>query len=493
MARQAAAATDLGELEAIVECRACPRLVAWREEVAATRRAAFRDEEYWGRPGARASAPPTPGSRSSAWPRPRTAATGPGAIFTGDRSGDVLFAALHRAGLANQPTSVARDDGLALVDTRIFAAVRCAPPDNKPTPAERDTCAPWLHRELALIRPTLRVVVALGAFAWAACWPALRGGLRCARRPRPRPGVRPRCTGRVPGAPTLLGCYHVSQQNTFTGRLTPAMLDDVLAGRSDSRRARPDGLAGDADDQRCDALAAAARRWSRCSASAAAAPPRFGNPAIERAAAAAGRLERAAGVGDPATPRRRAGAARQADRAPTRAGAGAAGLARRCGRGGLCLLVVVGARRLAALDRCCATGCGTGPDPRRLTGGRPDRATAAPAGVRAAVDAGPDRARRRRHRPAPGGHRLLGPAGAGRGRRPGTPREPGDTSTDLVAPAARRAPGQRRRCWTTFAAVYRRGPVRHRTPSTPTMRDQARAALRPAARRAAPAGAGGAA
>ena len=113
-----------------------------------------------------------------------------GRIFTGDRSGDVLFAALHRAGLANQPTSVAADDGLALRDTRIFAAVRCAPPDNKPTPAERDTCAPWLHREVALIRPTLRVVVALGAFAWAAWWPVLRDGVRAAPA-QPATGLRP--------------------------------------------------------------------------------------------------------------------------------------------------------------------------------------------------------------------------------------------------------------------------------------------------------------
>jgi uracil-DNA glycosylase family 4 len=150
-----------------------------------------------------------------------------GRVFTGDRSGDVLFAALHRAGLANQPTSVSRDDGLTLFDTRIFAAVRCAPPDNKPTPDERDTCAPWLHRELALLRPTLRVVVALGKFAWDAWWPALRA-VYGVRPPVPRPAFGHGVRVELPTAPTLLGCYHVSQQNTFTGRLTRAMLDDVL-------------------------------------------------------------------------------------------------------------------------------------------------------------------------------------------------------------------------------------------------------------------------
>jgi uracil-DNA glycosylase family 4 len=151
-----------------------------------------------------------------------------GRVFTGDRSGDVLYAALYRAGLANQPTSVARDDGLRLHATRIFAAVRCAPPDNKPTPIERDTCAPWLERELELLRPSLRVVVALGAFAWAAFWrtaPRVYPGVTTAGRSAFGHGVEVE----VGAAVTLLGCYHVSQQNTFTGRLTPAMLDAVLA------------------------------------------------------------------------------------------------------------------------------------------------------------------------------------------------------------------------------------------------------------------------
>jgi uracil-DNA glycosylase family 4 len=228
VAAQAPAARDLVALdEGVTACRACPRLVAWREEVAAIRRASFRDQEYWGRPvpgfgppGARIGilglAPAAHGGNRT------------GRIFTGDRSGDVLFAALHRAGLANQPTSVSADDGLALRHTRIFAAVRCAPPDNKPTPAERDTCAPWLYRELELIRPTLRVVVALGGFAWAAWWPALHSvyGLR-PRPPRPTFGHGVLVPS-IGDAPALLGCYHVSQQNTFTGRLTPGMLDDVL-------------------------------------------------------------------------------------------------------------------------------------------------------------------------------------------------------------------------------------------------------------------------
>jgi uracil-DNA glycosylase family 4 len=229
VARHAAATTDLSTLDdAISACRACPRLVAWREEVATTRRrAAFRDQEYWGRPvpgfGATDAAIGILGLAPAAHGGNRT-----GRVFTGDRSGDVLFAALHRAGLANQATSVSRDDGLRLRDTRVFAAVRCAPPENKPTPSERDTCAPWLHRELALLRPTLRVVVALGAFAWAAFWPAVLAVYGVApSRGRPAFGHGVRVD--LPGAPTLLGCYHVSQQNTFTGRLTSTMLDEVLS------------------------------------------------------------------------------------------------------------------------------------------------------------------------------------------------------------------------------------------------------------------------
>jgi uracil-DNA glycosylase len=213
--------------QAVTECRACPRLVGWRERVAVEKRASFRDEIYWGRP--------VPGF-GVADPRILILGLAPaahggnrtGRVFTGDRSGDVLFASMHRVGLANQPTSVSLDDELTLIDARIAAAVRCAPPDNKPTPAERDTCAHWLHSEIELIKPTLRVVVALGAFAWAAWWPAL-SRVYAVKPPSPRPRFGHGTLWTGDGVPSLLGSYHVSQQNTFTGRLTPAMLDGVLS------------------------------------------------------------------------------------------------------------------------------------------------------------------------------------------------------------------------------------------------------------------------
>jgi uracil-DNA glycosylase len=152
-----------------------------------------------------------------------------GRVFTGDRSGDWIFAALWRAGLANQPTSVSRDDGLELTDVRVCAAVRCAPPANAPTPEERDTCSPWLARELALL-PRLRVVVVLGGFGWTALWPVLAGAGVTLPRPRPTFGHGVEVTLAGPHGPlTLLGSYHVSQQNTFTGRLTEPMLDAVLS------------------------------------------------------------------------------------------------------------------------------------------------------------------------------------------------------------------------------------------------------------------------
>lgn len=224
---------DLGQLDrAVSNCRACPRLVEWREHIASVKRASFANETYWGRPVPGFGPPEARigilGLAPAAHGGNRT-----GRIFTGDRSGDVLFAALHRAGLANQALSVSADDGLVLTDTRIFSAVRCAPPDNKPTPLERDTCSPWLHREIELIRPTLRVVVALGAFAWSAWWPARRAvyGLPTPK-PLPRFGHGVVVTDGDKGSaagPSVIGSYHVSQQNTFTGRLTPAMLDDVFA------------------------------------------------------------------------------------------------------------------------------------------------------------------------------------------------------------------------------------------------------------------------
>jgi uracil-DNA glycosylase family 4 len=208
----------------IVVCRACPRLVAWREQVAREKRAAFRDDVYWGRP--------VPGFGD---PRARVLVLGlapaahggnrTGRVFTGDRSGDWLFAALHRAGYANVPTSQRAGDGLVLTDAYVAAAVRCAPPGNAPTPLERDTCLPFLLRELdALVR--LDVVVTLGGFAYEALWKVLtaRGDLLPRPRPRFGHGIEV-ATERL----TILGCYHPSQQNTFTGRLTEPMLDAVFA------------------------------------------------------------------------------------------------------------------------------------------------------------------------------------------------------------------------------------------------------------------------
>ena len=226
--RAAAAAVDLAALDALVPtCRACPRLVAWRELVGVEKRAAFRDETYWARP--------VPGFGD---PRARVLVVGlapaahganrTGRMFTGDRSGDFLFAAMHRTGFASQATSTSRDDGLMLTDVRVTAPVRCAPPGNDPTPDERRTCGPFLARELDLIRPG--VVVVLGAFGWQALLSTLAEQGWAVPRPRPRfgHGAEVRLEHPEIGALVVLGCFHVSQQNTFTGRLTPAMLDAVL-------------------------------------------------------------------------------------------------------------------------------------------------------------------------------------------------------------------------------------------------------------------------
>jgi uracil-DNA glycosylase family 4 len=208
----------------VVDCRRCPRLVEWRERVAREKRAAFAEQTYWGRPvpgfGDPAARLVIVGLAPAAHGANRT-----GRMFTGDRSGDFLYAALHRAGYANQPHSVSRDDGLALKDCFITAPVKCAPPANKPLPAERAACLPYIVRELRALRDA-RVLLCLGAIGWDA---ALRVRAEVTGEPVRRP--RPKFShGAVdPGALTLLGCFHVSQQNTFTGRLTPAMLDDVLA------------------------------------------------------------------------------------------------------------------------------------------------------------------------------------------------------------------------------------------------------------------------
>jgi uracil-DNA glycosylase len=221
----------------IVECRACPRLVEWREQVAAEKRAAFRDEDYWGRPvpgfGDPAARVLLLGLAPAAHGGNRT-----GRVFTGDRSGDWLFGALFRAGFANQPASVRADDGLVLRDAYIAAAVRCAPPANKPTTEERDRCLPYFVRELALL-DQVRVIMVLGGFAYDALWRVL--GSTGVELPRPRP--RFALGLEVPTArAVILGCYHPSQQNTFTGRLTEPMLDAVLA-RAHELADRPD-LAG---------------------------------------------------------------------------------------------------------------------------------------------------------------------------------------------------------------------------------------------------------
>ena len=215
---------DLDVLAAeIAACRACPRLVAWREEAAADPPARYRGEPYWARPvpgwGDAAARILLVGLAPAAHGGNRT-----GRVFTGDRSGDFLFAALHRVGLANQATSTRPGDGLALQGAYVTAAVRCAPPANAPTPAERDRCAPFLHRELAMLR-NIRVIVALGAFGWTAALRAVAAMGRPIPRPRPRFG---HAAEAVVGPYTLLGTFHPSQQNTFTGRLTPEMLDDVL-------------------------------------------------------------------------------------------------------------------------------------------------------------------------------------------------------------------------------------------------------------------------
>jgi len=221
--------STLPELDARVSvCAACPRLVEWRERVAVEKRAMYGGEPYWGRPIA-------------GWgsPDPRVLVVGlapaanggnrTGRIFTGDRSGDWLFASLHRVGLAAEPTSTHAGDGQRLLGARMVATVRCAPPANKPLPVERDTCAPWLQRELDLVLPSVRAVVCLGSFGWTAALVALKAAGFDVPRPRPKfgHGVELVLAG-ADRSLTVLGCFHPSQQNTFTGRLTEPMIDAVL-------------------------------------------------------------------------------------------------------------------------------------------------------------------------------------------------------------------------------------------------------------------------
>ncbi len=228
--RLAASARTLRELDARVSvCRACPRLVAWREEVAVAKRRSFADEPYWGRP--------VPG-----WgdPRPQVLVVGlapaahggnrTGRIFTGDRSGDWLFATLHRAGLAALPTSTHAGDGQRLIAARVFAAVRCAPPGNAPTPAERDTCAPWFVGEMDRVLGGVSAIVALGSFAWQAALRALAELGYAVPRPRPAFAHGAEVVlARGAHSVLLVGSFHPSQQNTFTGKLTEPMLDAVFA------------------------------------------------------------------------------------------------------------------------------------------------------------------------------------------------------------------------------------------------------------------------
>jgi uracil-DNA glycosylase family 4 len=228
--RRLAASCGLDELSAAVSvCRACTRLVGWREEVAVGKRASYAQQPYWGRPISGWGSP-TPAVLVVGLAPAANGGNRTGRIFTGDRSGDWLFASLHRVGLATQPTSVHAGDGQRLVRTRMVAAVRCAPPDNRPTTQERDSCAPWLEREVLLVRDSLRAVVCLGSYGWDATLRTFRAIGYDVPRPKPRFGHAAETLVRGPDdrEVAVLGSYHPSQQNTFTGRLTEPMLDAVL-------------------------------------------------------------------------------------------------------------------------------------------------------------------------------------------------------------------------------------------------------------------------
>jgi len=235
--RRLAATDDLAELDARVSvCAACPRLVRWREDVARNKRASFADQPYWGRPVA-GWGDPAPAVLIVGLAPAANGGNRTGRVFTGDSSGDWLFASLHRVGLAAQATSEHAGDGQWLIGARMVATVRCAPPLNKPTTEERDTCQPWIRREIQLVAPSLKVVVALGGFGWTGALDAMGAAGYDVPRPRPRfaHAAEVSLGGPDERSVVLLGCYHPSQQNTFTGRLTPAMLDDVL-GRAAALR-----------------------------------------------------------------------------------------------------------------------------------------------------------------------------------------------------------------------------------------------------------------
>ena len=231
--RLAAQAGSVAELDAVVSvCRACPRLVQWRETVATEgKRASFADQPYWGRPGP-GFGDPQPAVLIIGLAPAANGTNRTGRMFTGDRSGDWLYAALHRAGYASLPTSSHAGDGQSLTGARIIAAVRCAPPGNKPEPAERHTCGHWLDRDLALVAPGLRSMLALGAIAWDATLASARRLGWTVHRPKPAftHGAQTVLVTTAGRSVRLVGSYHVSQQNTFTRRLTEAMLDEVLAG-----------------------------------------------------------------------------------------------------------------------------------------------------------------------------------------------------------------------------------------------------------------------
>lgn len=223
VASQASEASSLKLLDQpIAECRACPRLVKWRESVGSEKRKAYQDQEYWAKPvpgfGPEDAQIAVVGLAPGAHGANRT-----GRVFTGDRSGDWLYRSMYRAGLAAIPTSTSRDDGQKLINARILSAVRCAPPDNRPTTQERDTCAPWLLKEIELLAP--KVYVALGAFAWNGLLGAFADLGMSVPSPRPKFGHGAQFTI---GSVTVIGSYHPSQQNTFTGRLTEEMLDEVF-------------------------------------------------------------------------------------------------------------------------------------------------------------------------------------------------------------------------------------------------------------------------